>query len=102
MDFLAGIVAILIVSLIDPVMWVGPIVGAAAFRRWWAAVGLGLVCAIVDFMLVKAVQPAPMPPDKVAEAIVGRLITGVVFGFIAIGIATLYRRRKQTPTQPTS
>jgi hypothetical protein len=102
MDFLAGIVAIFFVSLIDPVMWVGPIVGAVAFRRWWAAVGLGVVCAIVDFMLLKAFQPVPMPADKVAEAIVGRLVTGVVFGFIAIGVASLYRRRKKKPTQPTS
>ena len=94
MDFLAGLVATIIVSVIDPVMWIGPIIGAVVSRKWWPAVALGVLGGVADFMIVKSLRPVPMPEDATGAAIVAKVVTGAVYGFVVIGIAALIRRRK--------
>jgi hypothetical protein len=102
MYFLVAISAIIVGSSLDPVMWVGPIVGAIASRKSWVAAALGIAGALVSIVIDRALRVAPPADDLQAAIVIGKLVAGVLFGFFASGVGLMIRRRKKTPMPPTS
>jgi len=102
MYFLVAVSAIIVASSLDPVMWVGPIIGAVVSRKSWVAAALGIAGALVGIAIDRALQPAPPPEDYQAAIVIGKLVAGVLFGFFASGIGVMIRRRKKNPMPPTS
>jgi uncharacterized membrane protein YeaQ/YmgE (transglycosylase-associated protein family) len=79
----------LIGSALDPIMWIGPIVGVVYSRSWVLPILLGIVGAVLDVVILPLIFPSA---QIISEVVVGRLFAGSIFGLIAYFVAKSLRR----------
>ena len=96
MDLFVLKVVAIVVTAVDPTMWIGPIIGACVSRRWWVPPALGVANAVAAIVLVFSLLPLAVSPDDQDTFISDKVFAGILLGFIAFGIGALIRRRRKT------